>query len=233
VIGILIILGASWLLLFFLEKKNLSVLGFTPLSKRILQLLLGFVFIIVLYSLLILAETFILTIEWEFNKSFDLSSLAGSLWYHTKSALTEDLIFRGAILYILANRFSNKVAILASTIIFGIYHWFSYGMFGSGIVPMVYIFIITGTTGAVWAYSYFKTNSIFLALGFHIGWNFVSTLFFDNQPYGELLFQQISLTPLSEWGNFFFQFGRGLAPSLITYIFVRSVYKEKQSMIYP
>ena len=230
-IGILIILGASWLLLFLFEKKNLSVLGFTPLSKRILQLLLGFGFIVILHSFLILAETFIFKIEWEFNKNFELSYLARSLWYHTKSALTEDLIFRGAILYILAGRFSNRVAILTSAIIFGIYHWFSYGMFGSGIVPMVYIFIITGTTGAVWAYSYFKTNSIFLALGFHIAWNFCSTLFLDNQPFGELLLYQSSMIPIAnEWLNLVFQFAKGLAPSLFTYVIVRYLYRESKNM---
>lgn len=228
-IGIVIILGASWLLLFLLEKKHLLVLGFTPVPKRILQFLIGFGFIVILQALLIYIESIALSIEWEFNHGFNFSEIFNSLWYHTKSALTEDLIFRGAALYVLAHRFSNKAAILTSAILFGIYHWFSYGMFGAGIIPMIYIFIITGTTGAVWAYSYFKTNSIFLALGFHIAWNFVSTLFFDNQPYGELLFQQISLTPISEWGNFLFQFGKGLAPSLITYLFLRSAYKEKET----
>ena len=228
--GILIILGASWLLLFLLERKNLSVLGFTPVPKRILQFLLGFGFIVLLQTLLILAETFVRSIEWEFNPNFDLPAVFGSLWYHTKSALTEDLIFRGAALYILASKFSNKAAIFTSATLFGIYHWFSYGMFGAGIIPMAYIFLITGTTGAVWAYSYFKTNSIFLALGFHIAWNFIATLFFENQPFGELLFHQISMAPISnEWIDFIFQLAKGLAPSILTYFFIHYLYSENRN----
>lgn len=230
-VGILIILGASWLLLFLLEKKDLSVLGFTPVPKRMFQFLLGFGFIIILQSLLILAETSILSIEWEFNTDFSLPTIFSSLWYHTKSALTEDLIFRGAVIYILASKFSNSAAIFTSAILFGVYHWFSYGMFGAGIIPMAYIFIITGTTGAAWAYSYFKTNSIFLALGFHIAWNFVAALFFDNQPFGELLFHQISMVPISnEWIDFIFQLAKGLAPSLITYLFVHYLYSESKNI---
>ena len=229
-IGILIILGASWLLLFLLEKKSLSVLGFTPVSKRSIQFLLGFGFISIVQSILILTETYVLSIEWELKTNNSLSHIFGSLWYHLKSALTEDLLFRGAALYILASRFNNKAAILSSAILFGVYHWFSYGMFGAGLVPMVYIFVITGASGAVWAYSYFKTNSIFLALGLHVGWNFISTLFLDNQPYGELLFQQISLVPISnDWLNFIFQFTKGLAPSIITYFFVRYLYNENKN----
>lgn len=230
-IGILIIAGASWLLLFLLEKKHLSVLGFTPVPRKILQFFLGFGFIVLIQGLLILIETFVLSIEWEFNTSFDLQFIFSSLWYHTKSALTEDLIFRGAALYLIAERFSNKTAIITSAVFFGIYHWFSYGMFGGGLIPMIYIFLITGTTGAVWAYSYFKTNSIFMALGFHIAWNFVSTLFFDNQPFGELLFQQMSLVSIpNEWISLIYQLGKGLAPSLITYLFIHSVYNEKEDV---
>lgn len=229
-IGILIILGASWLLLFLLEKKSLSVLGFTPVSKRSIQFLLGFGFISIVQSILILTETYVLSTVWELKTNISLSHIFGSLWYHLKSALTEDLLFRGVALYILASRFNNKAAILSSAILFGVYHWFSYGMFGTGLVPMVYIFVITGASGAVWAYSYFKTNSIFLALGLHVGWNFISTLFLDNQPYGELLFQQISLVPISnDWLNFVFQFTKGLAPSIITYFFVRYLYNENRN----
>lgn len=230
-IGIILILGASWLLLFLIDRKNLSVLGFTPVSKRISQFLIGFAFIALIQSLLILIETFVLSIEWEFNTAFNLPNIFNSLWYHTKSAITEDLIFRGAALYIIAKKLSEKSAILISAIIFGIYHWFSYGMFGAGVIPMIYIFVITGASGAVWAYSYFKTNSIFLSLGFHIAWNLMSTLFFDNEPFGELLFKQISLTPLSDWLNFFFQFGKGLLPSALTFLFIKTIFKENKDSL--
>lgn len=204
------------------------MLGFTPLKKRALQLLLGFGFIFLLRSILILIETSLLSIEWEINTELELIDIVSSLWFHTKSALTEDLIFRGAGLYLLASKFSNKTALLVSAILFGIYHWFSYGMFGSGLIPMLYIFIITGATGAVWAYSYFKTNSIFLALGFHIAWNFTTSLFFEGQPFGELLFHQSSSIPISEWGNFFLQFAKGLFPSLFTYLFIKYIYTKKR-----
>ncbi|CAN0326304.1 unnamed protein product, partial [Chrysoparadoxa australica] len=75
VIGILIILGASWLLLFLLEKKNLSVLGFTPVSERSIQFLLGLGFISIVQSILILTETYVLSTEWELKTNISLSQI--------------------------------------------------------------------------------------------------------------------------------------------------------------
>lgn len=40
-IGILVILAISWLLLYLLIRKNLMVLGFEPMGKRVLQLSTG------------------------------------------------------------------------------------------------------------------------------------------------------------------------------------------------
>ena len=228
-IGILVILGASWLLLHLIERKDLSVLGFAPVSKRVFQLFLGLGFILILQALLSFTENLVLSTEWAAQSSFSWRKIGASLWYHTRSAATEDLIFRGALLYILGTRFTNWIAIMVSGAAFGIYHWFSYGMFGSGIIPMTYIFLVTGTAGAVWAYTYFRTNSVFMALGFHVAWNFALSLYMDVQPFGEILFYQVSSTPLSEWNNFFFQFTKGLAPSLLTYLFVK-FYTQKKAV---
>jgi membrane protease YdiL (CAAX protease family) len=50
-------------------------------------------------------------------------------WWTLFSVLYEELIFRGVVLYILIKRIGEVKAILISCIAFGIYHWFSYGLF--------------------------------------------------------------------------------------------------------
>ena len=89
----------SWGMLYPFEKRNLLALGFTPVYKRVEQfgMGLGTMAIILLASIGI--ETLLLDITWAEMK-FDVLDALRAFWYHLKSALTEDLIFRGAILYI-------------------------------------------------------------------------------------------------------------------------------------
>ncbi len=228
-LGILVILTLSWALLHFIEKKNLLILGFLPVGKRLIQFAIGFIFISIISIGFIYHEGIVKQIEWTLNHEIDLQSVFGSLFYHFKSALTEDLIFRGALLYILISKLGKLKALWLSAVCFGVYHWFSYGMFDSGIVPMIYVFITTALMGYVWAYSFAKTQSILLPLGFHFGWNFIRTLFFDAAPYGELIWKETSRTELLEWNGFYYAILTGLAVPIITYLFVRYFFNEAES----
>lgn len=227
-LGLFVILGASWLLLYLLEGKSLKVLGLLPTPKGILHFFIGFLFMGFINLILIGFQTLLLSVEWEFNAAFDLFLILKSFGWHLQSAFTEDLLFRGAILYILISKLDQKKALAISAIAFGIYHWFSYGMFGAGLVPMIYIFVITGSMGFAWAYSFAKTNSMLLPLGLHLGWNFVTTLFIENQPFGELLFSIVSSTELSELDNLFYMFGKGLVPPILTFFFVKAFFVTKK-----
>lgn len=229
-IGILLILGVSWLLLHYFEKDNLLVLGFYPIKKRILQFVIGIVFIFILRLVFIYMETQIKSITWISNSSFNVQSLFQSSWYHLKSALTEDLVFRGAILYILIKKTGMQKALLISAMAFGIYHWFSYEMMNSRLVPLIYVFITTGFTGYVWGYAFAKTKSIMMPLGFHVGSNLILTFFYWSQPYGQLIFQEASRVELSEMNNLYYSLFTGIIPSLITLIFVKIIIKRKLAL---
>ncbi|MGQ0441262.1 CPBP family glutamic-type intramembrane protease, partial [Bacillus sp. B-TM1] len=54
-------------------------------------------------------------------------------------------IFRGALLYIIMQKIGEKKGAAFSAICFGIYHWFSYGLFGN-FIPMILIFVPTRIT---------------------------------------------------------------------------------------
>lgn len=224
-IGIILILAISWVLLYLTEKKGLSILGVKLKSSP--HFPIGFAFIILTGLALIGVESMIKSIEWKLNAPIDWKTILLASRYHIISALTEDLLFRGAILYILIQKIGFQKAIAISAIAFGIYHWFSYGMFGAGIIPMIYVFIITGFTGYVWAYTYGKTESILMPLGFHFGWNLMQACFYETTPYGELIFQEISSIPLSEWNNLFFSIFKGLFPPIMTLIFVKTLLKYR------
>ncbi|WP_432411940.1 CPBP family intramembrane glutamic endopeptidase [Rasiella sp. SM2506] len=227
-IGIIIILIVSWALLYLLQKKNLCVLGIFPIKKRVLQGILGFFFALLLNGLMVFIYSEIAQQTWSAQPSILISEIAVSFWFHLKSALYEELLFRGAILYILLARLKATYALLISSAAFGVYHWFSYGMLGGSIIPLVYIFVITGFMGYAWGYSYVKTKSIALALGMHLGWNYLTTLCLDGNPYGELVFASTGGSVLSNTMGTIISILKGIVPPIIVLVFVKYYTRNKK-----
>ncbi|MDT0559632.1 CPBP family intramembrane glutamic endopeptidase [Ichthyenterobacterium sp. W332] len=227
-LGLLVIIVISWLLLHVIEKKSMKVLGILPTGKRIIQFLLGTLFIMLVTLLNIYVETIVLNVDWKMQTSINYQLVFDAFGYHIKSALTEDLVFRGAILYILISRLGVKWGILISALCFGVYHVFSYGMTEAGVIPILYVILITGFTGFVWAYIFHKTKSIMLGLGLHLGINLINVFFFESQPYGELFFEATKNTKLEDWNWLWFNLFKGLFPSLVTLVFVRQYLRFSQ-----
>lgn len=226
-LGLLVIILVSWVFLHFIEKKNLAVLGFMPVKKRIIQFAIGMLFIMLISLLKIYIESIILTVEWKLQTLIQYDQIFESFLYHLRSALTEDLVFRGAVLYVLINRIGAKWAIFLSSFFFGIYHVFSYGMLGERIIPILYVILITGFTGYVWAFTFYKAKSILMPLGFHLGSNFLLSFFYKSEPFGELIFIQLSRVTLSGWDDFYFSLFSGLFPSLMTVFFVKLLFRKE------
>jgi uncharacterized protein len=183
-IGIIIELLISWLLLWWFDKSNLAVLGFKLTQNNALNLIFGF-FAAALFSVLYytaacdLANTY-----YTINPSFNTRTFFKSSWWVLSSVLFEELIFRGALLYILIQKMGIKKACIVSAIAFGIYHWFSYGAFGNP-VQMAIVFLMTGIWGLMFAFAYAKTKTLYLPIGLHFGWNFIHTVIFSKGPLGQ------------------------------------------------
>jgi hypothetical protein len=52
---------------------------------------------------------------------------------------------------------------------------------------MAFVFLSTGIWGAMFAMSFAKTKSLYLPIGLHFGWNFISTVIFSRGPLGDQL----------------------------------------------
>ena len=225
-IGIIVALAISWLLLFLIEKKSILSLGFLPIIKRLKQFLIGFLITAILCAIIQYSESLLKSSNWVLNEKITSLIILKSFWWDLKSVLTEELIFRGAILYILIQKIGSNKAILISAIAFGIYHWFSFGVLGN-IVAMILVFIGTGLMGYAWAWAFAKTKSIMLPLGFHLGWNFIHNTIFSKGPLGELVLNSQGGNELSDWTSLLnFVLGLVLVPILIL-IYVRYFVKEE------
>lgn len=186
-LGIFVQLVLSWLILWLVEKKNLSVLGFTPSATRLKNLLLFFAFAALCCLVEIALRMQFFKERYQLNPLFNLRLLWEGFRWNLVSVLYEELIFRGALLYILIKRWGRTRGILVSSIAFGIYHWFSYNLFGNT-PAMIYVFIITALMGWVLAYSYAGSRSLYIAIGFHLAWNFVNGFVFSKGSIGNGVF---------------------------------------------
>lgn len=214
-IGILVAIGISWLLLYLIEKKNILALGFLPIGKRLIQFLIGFLITGILCVLDQFLESYLKSSTWILNENITGGIILKSFWWDVKSVLTEELIFRGALLYILIQKIGSRKSILISAIAFGVYHWFSYGVLGN-VMAMILVFIGTGLMGYAWAWAYSKTKSIMLPFGLHLGWNFIYNTIFSNGPLGELMFISKGGIELTDWTSLLnFVSGLVIVPILV------------------
>ncbi len=224
--GILVALAISWLLLFFIEKENILALGFLPIIKRLKQFLIGFLITAILCVLVQYLESYLKSSTWILNKDITSGIILKSFWWDFKSVMTEELIFRGALLYILIQKIGSIKSILISAIAFGIYHWFSYGVLGN-VMAMILVFIGTGLMGYALALAFSKTKSIMLPFGLHLGWNFIYNTIFSKGPLGELVLISKDGNELTDWISLLnFVSGLVIVPILVL-IYVRYFVKRE------
>ena len=185
-LGLIIELIISWLLLWIFCKQDLLVLGIVPTKRRLFNVFFGFLIAATCCTVYYLSFTVFANYNWTLNKGFTGHKLLSSSWWTLNSVLYEELIFRGALLYMLIKKFGIKTACITSAICFGVYHWFTSGAMGNPL-QMTFVFVMTGIWGAMFAIAFARTKSLFLPVGLHFGWNFISTVIFSQGPLGNQL----------------------------------------------
>jgi hypothetical protein len=176
-------LAVSWLLLWLYERSHLSALGFKPTLLRIQDLTFGVLSAAVVagagHYMIAVASGSHLSV----NANYTILEFLSGTWWMSRSVAIEELMFRGALLYIMIKLIGINKSCLLSAVAFGVYHWFSYGVFGN-VAQMIYVFLITGVGGMMFAYAFSFTRSLYLPFGLHFGWNMVSTVIFSQGPLG-------------------------------------------------
>lgn len=230
-IGILVAIAISWLLLHTIEKKNILALGFLPTAKSLKQFFIGFLITGILCAIVQYLEAYLKSSTLILNKNVTSGIILKSFWWDFRSVLTEELIFRGALLYILIQRIGKHKGILISAVAFGIYHWFSYGVLGN-VMAMILVFTGTGLMGYAWALAFSKTKSIMLPLGLHLGWNFIYNTIFSKGPLGELVLLSTGGNELTGWASLLnFTSGLVIVPFLVLIYVIFFVEKEAEIKI--
>lgn len=222
-LGVLVVVALSWLLLWLFSKNNITVLGIIPNRKRLGELSLGFIIMALFCLINLLGQAYFKEINYTRNIDYGFLESLNGVWWTFKAVLFEEFIFRGAILYILIKKTGINWACTISAIAFGIYHWFSYQMFGRGIIPMIYVFVLTGAAGWMFAYAFAKTKSLYAPIGLHFGWILVSIVILSDGPLGDSLFvvsgEAHELSGREQL--LFFLWQAAIVPGLVTWYLVK------------
>lgn len=199
-----------------------------PSKKRIENLVFGILASAITCCIYFVAVAFVTGGNWTRNVAFSFESFFYGSWWTLKSVLFEELIFRGALLYILIDKIGLRAACFISAFCFGIYHWFSYNAFGD-VFQMLMILILTGVAGIMFAFSFAVTKSLYLPIGLHYGWNYVSTVIFSNGPLGEQLFTLKDASESSGMLSIVVSGFQLLVLPLIVFWYLRKVWKEQNA----
>lgn len=167
------------------EKKNLNAFGIQPVPKRIVQLLFGISLTSVLSITINIAFGHFAYFTWILNSDYSLPHILDSAYNTLNSVLFEELVFRTYLLYKLIQYIGEQKSIIITSVIFGIYHWFTFGILGN-YPMMIWIFFYTGLWGAMFAIAYTRTGTILLTIGLHWGWNFFDQTIFNRNGQGLL-----------------------------------------------
>ncbi|NCP84296.1 MAG: CPBP family intramembrane metalloprotease [Bacteroidetes bacterium] len=189
-LGIVTALIISWIILHLFDKKSILSLGFLPLSRRMKQFGIGFMITAFLCLSVELIELLLKSSNLYFNKEYSFRLFTSMFFWDLKSVITEELIFRGAILLILIERIGIKAGLLISATAFGIF---------GNIFPMIVVLIGTGIMGYAWSLSFYKTKSILMPIGLHLGWNFTFNTIFSKGPLGAGFLISEGGRTLSDW----------------------------------
>lgn len=214
------------MIIYILEKRNIFKQWLQPASTRTKEFSIGLLLAAIFCVLSKLAVSQLSGSGWMVSKSISVNKVVFSILYDLNSVLSEELLFRGVLLYLLIKYLTPQKGIVISAIVFGIYHWFSLGVFGN-LMAMLVVFLVTGLMGFVFATAYEKTKSIMLPIGIHLGWNWISNTVFSGGPNGIRILEPTNVIRL-EGVNFFFSLVLHIGIALLLLIFVRSKIIEER-----
>ncbi|MBI2730005.1 MAG: CPBP family intramembrane metalloprotease [Sphingobacteriales bacterium] len=177
----------SWMVLWIFEKKDLTILGLLP-TKKLITFFILLLIVSALCSLLaFLLRMYFAKEVYALNLSLTFTSIVTQLWYQLRTVLTEELLCRGVLLYILIKRLGGNKAIIISSVVFAVLHWLNAGVWGN-FMQMLIVFAFTFSMGLLLAWAYAKTFSLLIPFAIHFGWNVMQNYIFPGTTDVEHLF---------------------------------------------
>lgn len=166
-IGIIIMLLSVYMVLRLIDKKRLKDIGLINIKKGFKHLAYGLLFgavsMTLIFIILLLTKNIKVTNSF-MEPQFSWSTLTGLILF-IFVGLNEEIFARGYCMMVLKQTGKKWVPIIVSSAIFSAMHL---GNPNVKILGLINIFLV----GILFAYMVVKTNNIWMAIGYHITWNY-------------------------------------------------------------
>lgn len=165
--GIIVMLFSVYMILRLIDKKRLKDIGLINIKKGLKHLSYGLLFGAISMTLIFLILLFSNNIELTnsfTHPQFSWNTLTGLILF-IFVGLNEELFSRGYCMMVLGQTGKKWVPVFVSAIIFSMMH------LGNPNVKLLGLFNIF-LVGILFAYMVIKTNNIWMAIGYHITWNY-------------------------------------------------------------
>jgi membrane protease YdiL (CAAX protease family) len=207
-------LVASWVMMSCVESRSLAALGLIPrrcIPEGGIGMAVGFLLIGSVLTLLVISGS--LTWSWDSGATEGWPGRFLRMWLVLGfAAFLEELLFRGYAFQVVAEARGPGAAIVVSSLLFGAAHLPNPGV---GYVALMN----TALAGILLGIAYWRTFSIWLVTGIHLGWNGAMSLAAD-LPVSGLEFGssgiRASLTGPNIWTGGSYGPEGGLALTLVT-----------------
>ncbi len=178
ILRILVIIVSTILVLKGLNKNKLSQFGFGPGRSSSLLLLsgilLGFLIEIVSIGLMGIFGYYEITgLSWKYTGWSMLgAALLYSIIYSLETGIIEEVIFRGFLISLISERFSVRLGVITSSLLFGILHFTGF----ENEFPWWASILTAGIAGLIFAQAYLLFNNVWLPAGIHMAIHLASRL---------------------------------------------------------
>ncbi|HAD14348.1 MAG TPA: hypothetical protein DCF33_18150 [Saprospirales bacterium] len=191
ILGLVLLTGLA---LWFFGRHSFRVLGPVPSLP-----MAGLAAVLLVITALCSASAYWLKMEiaqetYVFNTQFNLKQAGYKIWEVLRGVLTEELLLRGALLYLLMIRWGNRSAIILTSVLFAVLHWLNGGVWGN-LVQMAIVFFYTFLMGLVLAYGFVQARTIWVPIAIHFGWNITEQFIFPGSAGNEHVFIMQGVPP--------------------------------------
>jgi membrane protease YdiL (CAAX protease family) len=168
-------LAASWVMMSGVESTSLAGLGLVPGVRAVTDFIRGFGLGAVLIGSVVVVMASAGWIGWRTGvwnaQEFTRAVLATTLLF-TLAAFLEELVFRGYPFQVLAQALGPRAAVLLTAAAFAALHGANPGIGGLG-------FANTALAGILLGIMYWRTYSLWVVTGAHLGWNWLMSFAAD------------------------------------------------------
>ena len=107
-----------------------------------------------------------------------VTGAVGLFGFMAAAAVTEEVLFRGVLFRFIERGAGTWIAVVASSVLFGLWH------LPNPNASLLGIAIITVGAGGLLAAAYMATRSLWLPIGIHFGWNLAASAIFSTEVSG-------------------------------------------------